>query len=55
MIREASEDDVIPLSTPIHTSSGKVINEIPISKGTKLWIAVDAYNVSVSFYLHESF
>lgn len=44
LIREASRDDVIPLSTPVTTTTGEVVDEIPIPKGTACQISVWAYN-----------
>lgn len=43
--REAVNDDVLPLSDPIVTASGKVINEIPIAKGTRVWLSVPGYHM----------
>ncbi|KAF8058710.1 cytochrome P450 [Lyophyllum atratum] len=42
--REAIKDDVLPLSTPIVTTSGEVINEIPIPKGMAIMTSVNSYN-----------
>lgn len=42
--RQAGRDDVIPLAKPIKTKSGKVIGEIPIAKGTRVVLAIAAYN-----------
>ncbi|KAG2058507.1 cytochrome P450 [Suillus hirtellus] len=44
LIREADSDDVIPLSQPIETRSGKIINEIPISKGQGITASICTYN-----------
>ncbi|OJT07986.1 Cytochrome P450 4F5 [Trametes pubescens] len=44
LIREASRDDVLPLSTPVTTTTGEVVDEIPIPKGTTCQISVWAYN-----------
>jgi len=43
--RQATKDDVLPLSKPITTLSGKVIHELPIPKGTYLFIAVQGYHM----------
>jgi hypothetical protein len=45
-------DDVLPLSKPITLTNGKVINELPISKGQKIVASVLGYNRlgSNSFY-----
>ncbi len=42
--RQSGRDDVIPLAKPIKTRSGKVIGEIPIPKGTRVVLAIAAYN-----------
>ncbi|OJA08713.1 hypothetical protein AZE42_07090 [Rhizopogon vesiculosus] len=42
--RYASQDDILPLSQPITTRSGKVIHELPIPKGTRIVASIAAYN-----------
>jgi len=42
--RCAGQDDVLPLSQPITTRSGKVIYELPIPKGTRILTSIAAYN-----------
>ncbi|KAG0695495.1 cytochrome P450 [Suillus ampliporus] len=44
LIREADSDDVIPLAQPIETKSGKIIHEIPISKGQGITASICTYN-----------
>ncbi|KAG1747117.1 cytochrome P450 [Suillus paluster] len=44
LLREADSDDVIPLAQPIETKSGKIINEIPISKGQGISASICTYN-----------
>ncbi|KAF7790145.1 hypothetical protein EIP86_001097 [Pleurotus ostreatoroseus] len=44
MTRAAVQDDVIPLSKPIHSKSGDAISEIPVSAGQSVLISVCAYN-----------
>ncbi|KAG2067610.1 cytochrome P450 [Suillus decipiens] len=44
LFREADSDDVIPLSQPIETKSGKIINEIPVSKGQGITASICTYN-----------
>ncbi|KAG2157942.1 cytochrome P450 [Suillus bovinus] len=44
LVREADSDDVIPLSQPIKTRSGKIINEIAISKGQGITASICTYN-----------
>ncbi|KAF9235249.1 cytochrome P450 [Melanogaster broomeanus] len=43
-VRVANRDDVLPLSQPITTESGKVINEVPVPKGTHIVASVATYN-----------
>ena len=50
--RVAEQDDVIPLALPIHSKSGEVINEIPVSKGTPVLIDICAYNRCVVSRTH---
>ncbi|OBZ69536.1 11-oxo-beta-amyrin 30-oxidase [Grifola frondosa] len=42
--RQSLKDDVLPLSKPITTRSGKVIHELPIRAGLRLVLSVAAYN-----------
>ncbi|KAK0441529.1 cytochrome P450 [Desarmillaria tabescens] len=42
--RIASRDDVLPLSKPVVTSSGKVLHELPIPKGTYIISSIAGYN-----------
>ncbi|KAJ3837966.1 cytochrome P450 [Lentinula raphanica] len=44
MFRRADEDDVLPLSTPITTTTGEVLTELPVPKGTRTIISITAYN-----------
>ncbi|EGN95464.1 hypothetical protein SERLA73DRAFT_113010 [Serpula lacrymans var. lacrymans S7.3] len=44
MFRTATEDDVIPLSRPVTTASGRVINEIPVPKGMRVIVSIAGYN-----------
>lgn len=44
LLREAGNDDVIPLAFPITTKSGKQITSIPVTKGTTIDIAINVYN-----------
>ena len=46
--RQSLRDDVLPLSRPIVTRSGKTITEIPIRAGLRLNLSVCAYNRWVS-------
>ncbi|KAF8814486.1 cytochrome P450 [Phlegmacium glaucopus] len=42
--RESDRADVLPLSKPLITSSGKVITELPIPKGQNIIASVNGYN-----------
>ncbi|KAI0779018.1 PAH-inducible cytochrome P450 monooxygenase PC-PAH 1 [Trametes elegans] len=44
LVREAGRDDVLPLANPLTTTTGEVVDEIPIPKGTVCQISVWAYN-----------
>ena len=44
LVRAAGKDDIIPLSQPITTVDGEVINEIPVGKGQGLMFSICAYN-----------
>ncbi|KAG6907508.1 hypothetical protein DXG01_008652 [Tephrocybe rancida] len=41
--REAAKEDVLPLSTPITTTSGDVLTELPIPKGTKITAPIGVF------------
>jgi cytochrome P450 len=43
--RQASEDNVLPLSTPIIGSSGRTYRELNISKGTIVHVSMTGYNM----------
>jgi hypothetical protein len=42
--RQAAQDDVLPLSQPIKTSSGELITKLPIPKGMKVIASIAGYN-----------
>jgi len=44
LFREAEEDDVLPLTTPVTLMDGRVIKELPIHQGQKIITSVSAYN-----------
>ncbi|KAJ7913404.1 cytochrome P450 [Mycena leptocephala] len=44
VLRLAMTDGVLPLSTPITGVDGKVMNSIPVPKGTQIYIAISAAN-----------
>lgn len=43
-VRQAVEDDVIPLLQPLKLLDGRTITEIPVSKGQNIWLNVPGYN-----------
>lgn len=43
-LREAARDDVIPLSKPVTLRDGSVVKEVPVSKGTTVYISIAGYN-----------
>ncbi|KAK0480750.1 cytochrome P450, partial [Armillaria novae-zelandiae] len=43
-LREVARDDVIPLSKPITLRDGSVVKEVPVSKGTTVYISIAGYN-----------
>ncbi|THH17361.1 hypothetical protein EW146_g3435 [Bondarzewia mesenterica] len=53
LFREATRDDVLPLSEPLKMSSGKVVSEILVPKGTRIVISNVAYNLS-EMWGHDS-
>ncbi|KAF8845919.1 cytochrome P450 [Paxillus ammoniavirescens] len=42
--RIAGRDDMLPLSQPITTESGEVINKVPVPEGTPIVVSIAAYN-----------
>ena len=49
--RVAAQDEVLPLSKPLVSKSGKTITEIPIPKNTTLVLSAAGYNRCVTPYL----
>jgi hypothetical protein len=49
-MHQASEDDVIPHSTPIFTASGETTDRIPIAKETIIIVPIHSMNRSVAFW-----
>ncbi|KAJ7894320.1 cytochrome P450 [Mycena olivaceomarginata] len=43
-LREAARDEILPLSKPLVTKSGKTITELPIAKNTVLVVSSAGYN-----------
>jgi cytochrome P450 len=43
-IREATKDDVIPLSEPLTASDGREITSIPVKKGQVVMLGLNTFN-----------
>lgn len=50
LVRVAVEDDVIPLSEPVVTSSGEVVNSISVARGTQIGIPISCINRSTRMW-----
>ncbi|KAI6037504.1 cytochrome P450 [Pisolithus marmoratus] len=50
LIRQAKEDDVIPLSEPVRTKSGDVVDKIAVERGTVIGISVPCMNRSEAIW-----
>jgi len=48
--REATKDDIIPLSTPLKSKNGEIITSIPVSKGQRCFLGVSVYNLLKSVW-----
>lgn len=48
--RVATEDDIIPLSEPVLTRSGELVDSISVAKGTRIGISVACMNRSSAFW-----
>lgn len=44
--KECTVDEVLPLSQPITLKSGKIVDKLPIPKGTKLYASISGYNMN---------
>lgn len=40
----AREDKVLPLSEPVRTLDGRLVSEIPVPKGTSIYVGIRACN-----------
>lgn len=49
-VRSAAKDDLIPLSTPITTPSGRTLSSIPVQAGQVLFISITAINKSSTIF-----
>ncbi|KAI6100627.1 cytochrome P450, partial [Pisolithus sp. B1] len=50
LFRVAAEDDVIPLSEPVVTQSGKVVNSISVARGMQIGIPISCINRSTEIW-----
>lgn len=50
----ATQDDVIPLSEPIHTKSGELVDSVTVVKGTLVSIFMESINCSVAIWGEDS-
>ncbi|KAI6096692.1 cytochrome P450 [Pisolithus croceorrhizus] len=49
-VRQATEDDVIPLSEPVRTKSGEVVDSIAVERGTVIGISIPCMNRSEAIW-----
>jgi len=42
--RQAANDVVLPLSSPIKSMDGSLVSELPVPKGMKIILSIAAYN-----------
>ncbi|KAI6037499.1 cytochrome P450 [Pisolithus marmoratus] len=49
-VRQANDNDVIPLSEPVQTKSGEVVDSITIERGTVIGISVPCMNCSEAIW-----
>jgi cytochrome P450 len=49
-IREATQDDIIPLAHPITTSTGETLTSIPIRKGQVVHLPIENVNMSTHIW-----
>jgi cytochrome P450 len=50
IVPQAIEDDVIPLSEPVRTKYGELIDSLTIAKGTLVAISMESMNRSATFW-----
>ncbi|OBZ66782.1 GDP-L-fucose synthase [Grifola frondosa] len=50
MLRQAASDDVIPLSAPVQTASGKFVDSISVSKGQAVTVPIGCINRSETIW-----
>ncbi|KAJ3900674.1 cytochrome P450 [Lentinula edodes] len=55
LFRVAVEDDILPLSKPIITTTGEILHELVVPKGTRIVGSVPAYNRNKDVFGDDSF
>ncbi|KAJ7701726.1 cytochrome P450 [Mycena metata] len=48
--RTATQDDIIPLSAPVETATGRFVDTVAIAKGTAVTVPINSMNQSVQFW-----
>ena len=48
--RQAAQDDVIPLSNPVRTRSGKLVDHLSVAKGTYVSVSIPSMNRSTALW-----
>ena len=54
LLMQASKDNILPLSTPLQTRDGKLVDSLVIAKGTTVGVSVIAINRSEAFWGPDS-
>jgi cytochrome P450 len=54
LFRKAGKDDIIPLAQPVTTKEGRVIREIPVSKGQSILCSSAGYNRSETVWGNDA-
>ena len=49
-LSQAIEDDVIPLSEPVHTKSGELVDRLTIAKDTLVTVSMESMNRSTAMW-----
>ncbi|KAI5999039.1 cytochrome P450 [Pisolithus marmoratus] len=49
-VRQANDDDIIPLSEPVQTKSGEVVDSIAVERGTVIGISIPCINRSEAIW-----
>ena len=49
-VPQAAEDDVLPLSTPLRTADGRIVDSVTVPKGSIVLVPAHAVNRSVTLW-----